>query len=122
MLTVAPTATLISAENVSTVPMPSKELYASPALVPIIKISITWEEIMTCKGGRPKTSENGAATLAITNISINKMCNHSVGLLQETIRMIEEEIIGMGEDRPDEQEAQETIETTPSPVKIQSRC
>ena len=147
-LTVAPTATLICAENVFTVLMPSRDLYASHALVLIIKIFITWEEIMTCKSGRyrtrgtkdwrrtvipagnggnrgrPKTSENVAAMLvSIATMFINKISkDHNVGL-QETIEAILIiGMIGMVEDRPDEQEAQETIVMIPSLVKILSRC
>ena len=76
---------------------------------------------MTCKDGRPKTSENVAATLVSNAMMvINKISkDHNVGL-QETIKAIL--IIGMVKDRPDEQEAQETIVMIPSPVKILSRC
>ena len=123
-LTVAPTATLICVENVFTVLMPSRDLYASHALVLIIKIFITWEEIMTCKGGRPKTSENVAAMLvSIAMMAINKISkDHNVGLQKTIEAILIIGMIGMVEDRPDEQEAQETIVMIPSLVKILSRC
>ena len=79
---------------------------------------------MTCKSGRPKTSENVAAMLvSIAMMAINKISkDHNVGLQKTIEAILIIGMIGMVEDRPDEQEAQETIVMIPSLVKILSRC